>query len=185
MTDTRRWCAATRDGPSPQSDNSINSPTSRISIDKYAELKTDLATISSAEPISYRRRRGSDCPAQADSFQFRNDHMQAAMQSNTPLLSRSRATSTLSLAAPRKRSEPPAAQWQLRGFNNPSSQMSNMLGGFSKTSFSVFSQNSGNGQSSTFFAQGTTAIAVRPRTRNRATGVAMAIMATTSVRRPQ
>jgi Domain of Unknown Function (DUF1521) len=37
---------------------------------------------------------------------------------------------------------------------NPSSQMSNMLSGFSKASFSVFSQTTGNGQSSTFFAQG-------------------------------
>jgi hypothetical protein len=45
------------------------------------------------------------------------------------------------------------------GFNsgrNPSSQMSNTTGGFSKTSFSVFSQSTGNGQSSTYFAQGTT-----------------------------
>ncbi|MFL9994460.1 DUF1521 domain-containing protein [Paraburkholderia sediminicola] len=47
----------------------------------------------------------------------------------------------------------------IAGFNsgrNPSSQMSNMTGGFSKTSFSVFSQTTGNGQSSTYVAQGTT-----------------------------
>ncbi|MFM0335940.1 DUF1521 domain-containing protein [Paraburkholderia fungorum] len=41
------------------------------------------------------------------------------------------------------------------GSRNPSGQMSNMLSGFSTASFSVFSQSTGNGQSSTFFAQGT------------------------------
>lgn len=43
-------------------------------------------------------------------------------------------------------------------FNNgraPSSPLSNMASGFSKNTFSVFSQNTANGQSSTFFAQGT------------------------------
>lgn len=79
--------------------------------------------------------------------------MQAAMQLNTPLLSlQGNINSFFGSGTQAQRS--PAA-----GFNggfNQSSQMSNMLSGFSKTSFSVFSQTSGNGQSSTFFAQGST-----------------------------
>ncbi|NYH19168.1 DUF1521 domain-containing protein [Paraburkholderia bryophila] len=39
---------------------------------------------------------------------------------------------------------------------NAPSPMSNMASGFSKSTFSVFGQNTANGQSSTFFAQGTT-----------------------------
>lgn len=91
--------------------------------------------------------------------------MQAAMQLNTPLLSlQGNINAFLGGGAQTQRS--PAAGFNgasTGGFNsgpnsglNQSSQMSNMLSGFSKTSFSVFSQNSGNGQSSTFFAQGST-----------------------------
>jgi hypothetical protein len=83
--------------------------------------------------------------------------MQAALQLNTPLLSLQGNLSTLfGGAAQTQRS---AATGFNTGFNsgfNQSSQMSNMLSNFSKTSFSTFSQTSGNGQSSTFFAQGST-----------------------------
>ncbi|MFL9903889.1 DUF1521 domain-containing protein [Paraburkholderia fungorum] len=95
--------------------------------------------------------------------------MQAAMQLNTPLLSLQGNINSL-FGGTAQAQRPPAAGFNggfsggsNSGFNsgsnsgfNPSSQMSNMLSGFSKTSFSVFSQNSGNGQSSTFFAQGST-----------------------------
>ncbi|WP_323046728.1 DUF1521 domain-containing protein [Paraburkholderia sp.] len=82
------------------------------------------------------------------------------MQLNTPLLSLQGNLNTFFGGAQPQRS--PAAGFNggsTGGFNsgfNQSSQMSNMLSGFSKTSFSVFSQTSGNGQSSTYFAQGST-----------------------------
>ncbi|ANB71917.1 hypothetical protein AYM40_05665 [Paraburkholderia phytofirmans OLGA172] len=108
--------------------------------------------------------------------------MQASMQINSPLLS---LQGNLSLLGGHAQPQlPPAAAFtggraqsqfspvaafnggrsqsqfsSPAGFNsgrNPSSQMSNMTGGFSKTSFSVFSQSTGNGQSNTYFAQGTT-----------------------------
>jgi hypothetical protein len=41
------------------------------------------------------------------------------------------------------------------GAHNPSAQMSDMAGNYSKSSFSVESHNTANGQSSTYFAQGT------------------------------
>jgi hypothetical protein len=54
----------------------------------------------------------------------------------------------------------PAAQFN--GARNPASQMSNMMGHFSQTSFSISSQNTRNGQSSTFYAQGTISNSGRP-----------------------
>jgi hypothetical protein len=82
--------------------------------------------------------------------------MQAATQINYPQLS----NPYLSLKGNINTLFGGGAQSQLsRGVGsnnggNPASQMSNMLSGFSKASFSVFSQTTGNGQSSTFIAQG-------------------------------
>ncbi|CAE6854672.1 hypothetical protein R69927_07021 [Paraburkholderia domus] len=86
--------------------------------------------------------------------------MQAAMQINNPLLSLQGNINThLSGGALSQLSN--AASFinsgSNSGFNsgrNSSGQLSNMLSGFSKASFSVFSQTTGNGQSSTFIAQG-------------------------------
>jgi Domain of Unknown Function (DUF1521) len=84
--------------------------------------------------------------------------MQAAMQLNTPLLSLQGNLNAFfggsGSGGAAQAQRLPATPFN-NGFN-PSSQMSNMLSGFSKSSFSVFSQTSGNGQSSTFFAQGST-----------------------------
>jgi len=108
--------------------------------------------------------------------------MQASMQINSPLLSlqgnlslfgghpQSQLPSATAFTGGRAQSQfSPAAGFNggkalpqfssPAGFNsgrNPSSQMSNMMGGFSKTSSSVFSQSTGNGQSNTYFAQSTT-----------------------------
>ncbi len=78
--------------------------------------------------------------------------MQAAIQSNTPLLSLQGNINAFLGGATQSQRSPVTA---FNGGFNQSSQMSNMLSGFSKASFTVFSQTSGNGQSSTFFAQGT------------------------------
>jgi hypothetical protein len=82
--------------------------------------------------------------------------MQAATQFNSPQIS----NPYLSFQGNLNTLFGGGAQSQLSrgaGSNNSSSsssQMSNMLSGFSKASFSVFSQTTGNGQSSTYFAQG-------------------------------
>jgi Domain of Unknown Function (DUF1521) len=104
--------------------------------------------------------------------------MQAAMQINSPLLSLQanlsllggNAQSHLSSATGLNSGRAMPQFASATGFNggnalaplspaagrNQPSQMSNMMGGFSKTSYSVFGQSTGNGQSSTFYAQSTT-----------------------------
>jgi hypothetical protein len=89
--------------------------------------------------------------------------MQAAMQPNNSLFSFQTNMNVYTSAGNRASSQmpmPPAAQFQ--GANNPASQMSNMMGRFSQTSFSISSQNTRNGQSSTFYAQGTISNSGRP-----------------------
>jgi hypothetical protein len=76
--------------------------------------------------------------------------MQAATQSNYPQIS----NPYLLLQGNMNTLFGGGAQSQLSRGGGSASQMSNMLSGFSKASFSVFSQTTGNGQSSTFIAQG-------------------------------
>jgi hypothetical protein len=86
--------------------------------------------------------------------------MQAAVQPNNSLLSFQTNMNVYTPAGNRASSQMPmpmpmAPAAQFNGARNPASQMSNMMGHFSQTSFSISSQNTRNGQSSTFYAQGT------------------------------
>src|ERR1700759_4845293 len=90
-------------------------------------------------------------------YYFRNIDMQAAAQINYPQISnpylplQGNMNALFGGGASSQFSRGAGSD----GGRNPSGQMSNMLSGFSKASFSVFSQTTGNGQSSTFYAQGT------------------------------
>jgi hypothetical protein len=80
--------------------------------------------------------------------------MQAAMQINTSVLSFQNNMDAHRSVGNRASSPLPLAAGS-NGTRNLASQMSNMMGGFSKTSFSISSQTAGNGRTTTFSAQGT------------------------------
>lgn len=80
--------------------------------------------------------------------------MQAAMQINNPFFSAQGNLNVL-FGGNGGVQQPSSRGAGFNGGNAQSGQMANLMSGFSQASFSVFSQNTGNGTSSTFVAQGT------------------------------